>query len=77
MPTLSDLITEYGNSLVRVEAEKSLMKEITLRAENECGVAAGKFRRLAADAYRDNISAARAEMRELIDLYNTVQPEID
>jgi len=75
MPTLSDLITEYSNSLTRIEAEKSLMKEIALRAENECGVTAGKFRRLATDAYRDNINTARAEMRELIDLYDTVQPE--
>lgn len=75
MATLSELITEYGNSLARIEAEKSLLKEIALRAENECGVTAGKFRRLATDAYRDNINTARAEMRELIDLYDTVQPE--
>jgi hypothetical protein len=77
MHTLANLITEYGHSLTRIEAEKSLMKEIALRAENECGVTAGKFKRLATDAYRDNIDAARAEMRELIELYDTVQPETD
>ena len=77
MPTLANLITEYGHSLTRIEAEKSLMKEIALRAKNECSVTASKFKRLATDAYRDNIDAARAEMRELIELYDTVQPEAD
>lgn len=74
---LTSFLTEYSNSLTRIEAEKSLMKEIALRAENECGVTSGKFKRLATDAYRDNIDAARAEMRELIELYDTVQPETD
>lgn len=67
MHTLANLITEYVHSLTRIAAEKSLMKEIALRAENECDVTAVKFKRLEIDAYRDNIDAARAEMCELLD----------
>ena len=75
--TLSNLLSEYGNSLVRIDAEKDLLKAIAARAETELSIPAGQFKKLAVDVYKDSIEQAREEMRDMLELYDTVQPVAD
>ena len=84
MPEITDitqslraLIDEYSNSLTRVEAEKDLMKAIAERAEKELSIPAGPFRKLALDVHRDAIALARESMRDMLELYDTIEPEED
>ena len=67
---LNKLLTEYSNSLTRIEAEKDLLKAIAERAETELSIPAAQFRKLAVDVHKDAIEQAR----EAMELYDTVQP---
>lgn len=72
--SLRALITEYSNSLTRIEAEKDLLKAIAERAETELSIPAAQFRKLAVDVHKDAIEQAREAMRDMLELYDTVQP---
>lgn len=56
--TLSDLITEYGHSLTRMDAERDLQKEIVAKAE-QLAVSPADFKKIAAAFYRDKVAALR------------------
>ena len=71
---LNKLLTEYSNSLTRIEAEKDLLKAIAERAETELSIPAAQFRKLAVDVHKDAIEQAREAMRDMLELYDTVQP---
>ena len=71
---LNKLLTEYSNSLTRIEAEKDLLKAIAERAETELSIPAAQFRKLAVDVHKDAIEQSREAMRDMLELYNTVQP---
>lgn len=72
--TLTTLLHEYGNSLTRIDAEKDLLKAIATRAETELHIPAAHFKKLAVDVYKNAIAQARADMRNMLELYDTVQP---
>ena len=71
---LNKLLTEYSNSLTRIEAEKDLLKAIAERAETELSIPAAQFRKLAVDVHKDAIEQSREAMRDMLELYDTVQP---
>ena len=56
---LNKLLTEYSNSLTRIEAEKDLLKAIAERAETELSIPAAQFRKLAVDVHKDAIEQSR------------------
>ena len=72
--SLRALLTEYSNSLTRIEAEKDLLKAIAERAETELSIPAAQFRKLAVDVHKDAIEQSREAMRDMLELYDTVQP---
>ena len=71
---LNKLLAEYSNSLTRIEAEKDLLKAIAERAETELSIPAAQFRKLAVDVHKDAIEQSREAMRDMLELYDTVQP---
>ena len=71
---LNKLLTEYSNSLTRIEAEKDLLKAIAERAETELSIPAAQFKKLAVDVHKDAIEQSREAMRDMLELYDTVQP---
>ena len=71
---LMKLLAEYSNSLTRIEAEKGLLKAIAERAETELSIPAAQFRKLAVDVHKDAIEQSREAMRDMLELYDTVQP---
>ena len=71
---LNKLLVEYSNSLTRIEAEKDLLKAIAERAETELSIPAAQFRKLAVDVHKDAIEQSREAMRDMLELYDTVQP---
>jgi hypothetical protein len=71
---LMKLLAEYSNSLTRIEAEKDLLKAIAERAETELCIPAAQFRKLAVDVHKDAIKQSREAMRDMLELYDTVQP---
>ena len=71
---LNKLLVEYSNSLTRIEAEKDLLKAIAERAETELSIPAAQFRKLAVDVHKDAIEQSRETMRDMLELYDTVQP---
>ena len=72
--SLRALLAEYSNSLTRIEAEKDLLKAIAERAETELSIPAAQFRKLAVDVHKDAIEQSREAMRDMLELYDTVQP---
>ena len=74
LDALNKLLTEYSNSLTRIEAEKDLLKAIAERAETELYIPAAQFRKLAVDVHKDAIEQSREAMRDMLELYDTVQP---
>ena len=72
--SLRALLTEYSNSLTRIEAEKDLLKAIAERAETELSIPAAQFKKLAVDVHKDAIEQSREAMRDMLELYDTVQP---
>lgn len=71
--TLLNLISEYGNSLTRIQAEKELMKLMEQRAVVECATPAKAFRLYATTAWRDNISAVQKEIEAQLALFETAR----
>ena len=71
---LMKLLIEYSNSLTRIEAEKDLLKAIAERAETELSIPAAQFKKLAVDVHKDAIEQSRKAMRDMLELYDTVQP---
>ncbi len=72
---LTGFLTEYSNSLTRIDAEKDLLKAIAERAETELAIPAAQFRKLAVDVHKDAIEQSRESMRDMLELYDTVRPE--
>ena len=71
--TLLGLISEYGHSLTRIQAEKELLKMIEQRAVVECAAAAKAFRLYANAHWRDSVPATQEELEENLALFDTVR----
>jgi hypothetical protein len=73
--TLLNLISEYGDSLTRMDSERDLLKAIEDRAENECAMPAKAFRTAATAYHRDQVDKKREELTEQIDAFELIQGE--
>ena len=73
--TLLNLISEYGDSLTRVDGERELRKAIEDRAENECGMTDKAFRTAATAYHKDQVTKKREELSEQIDAFERIQGE--
>ena len=75
---LKSLIAEYGESLARIDLEKSRMKSIAYRAEasednGEKLCLGNHFKTLATAVYRDTVRAVRNDLSEQVDLFDEVR----
>ena len=73
--TLLNLISEYGDSLNRVDAERELMKAMEERADVECHITVKAFRTAATAYYKDSVAKKREELTEQVDLFAMIQEE--
>jgi len=73
--TLLNLITEYGNCLTRMDADKEWMKLIEARAVTECGITAKAFRTAATAYHKDQVDKKREELTEQMDAFELIQGE--
>lgn len=71
--TLLGLISEYGNSMTRIQAEKELMKLMEQRAVVECATPAKAFKLYATAAWRDSIPAMQEELEGQLALFETAR----
>lgn len=69
---LKTLLSEYGKSLDRMDGEKDHQAAIAGRAEKECGCAPRHFKKLALALHKDAVTAGRKDLKEQIDLFDTV-----
>ena len=67
---ITDLMTEYGNSLTRSNAERDLQKKIASKAEMECGISPPVFRKVAAAFHRDKARDMRDQLSAQVDLFD-------
>ena len=70
---LLTFIKEYGDSLLRIDAEKELQKAIADRAETECQVKPAHFRKSAVAYFKDKVKTLREELGEQLDLLDTIR----
>lgn len=71
--TLLGLISEYGNSLTRIQAEKENLKLMEQRAIVECATSAKAFRLYATAAWRDSIPATQEDIEAQLALFETAR----
>jgi len=64
---LLDLVKEYGDSLLRMDAEKDLQKAMAERAELECQVNTVHFKNPAIAYYKDKVKITRDDLEEKLD----------
>ncbi len=69
---LINCIKEYGDSLLRIEAEKGLQKVIAERAEYECQVKTAHFKKAAMAYFKDKVKDVREDMTEQLDLLDSI-----
>ncbi len=72
---LLTFVKEYGDSLLRFDAEKELQKTIAERAETECLVKAAYFKKSAMAYYKDKVGALREELEGQMDLLDVIRGE--
>lgn len=70
---LLTFVKEYGDSLLRTDAEKELQKSISERAETECKVKASYFKKSAMAYYKDKVATLRDELEEQMDLLDVLR----
>jgi hypothetical protein len=73
--TLLNLISEYGDSLTRMDSERDLLKAMEDRAEAECGMPAKAFRTVATAYHKDQVTKKREELTEQMDAFERIQGE--
>ena len=71
---LQNFITELSNSMVRVDAEKDLQKDILARAQEELGLKKALVNKLATIYHKQSINDVITEREELETLYNDLFP---
>ena len=70
--TLLALVSEYGDSLNRVAAEKDLMKVMAQRANIECAVPEAAFKRVALAYWKDAAQEECEALNELLAVFESV-----
>ncbi len=73
--TLLTLVTEYGNSLTRIDGEKDFQKSVVERAETECWIKPAAFKKAAVAYYKDQVQALREDLEGQLDLLDTLRDD--
>lgn len=66
---VADAIKEMSDSMLRIDAEKELMKDIVDVTNEKYGVDKKHFRKLATIYHKRNMEEQRSESNEVFDLY--------
>ena len=66
---VKDCLNEMVDSMIRIAAERDLIKEIVARIKEETTVKPKVFRRMAKTQYQSNFSEVVAEDEEFVELY--------
>lgn len=73
---IKDCLQEMVDSMIRVAAERDLMKEIVARVKEETTVAPKIFRRMAKVQYASNFSEVVAQDEEFVELYEALNKHL-
>lgn len=71
--TLLGLISEYGHSLTRIQAERELMKLMEQRAVVECAAPLKAFKAIATAHWADTTAKVRDDLAAQLELLDTVR----
>lgn len=66
---IKDCLSEMVDAMIRVSAERELMKEIVKRVKEDTTVNPKVFRRMAKTQFQSNFSEVVAEDEEFVELY--------
>ena len=70
---LLTFIKEYGDSLLRVEADKDLQKSIAERAETDCRCKPAHFKKAALAYYKDKVTELHEDISGQLDLLELIR----
>jgi len=73
---IKDCLQEMVDSMIRVAAERDLMKEIVARVKDETTVKPKIFRRMAKTQYASNFSEVVAEDEEFVEMYERLNQQL-
>lgn len=74
---VKDCLSEMVDSMIRVSAERELMKEIVARIKDETTVKPKVFRRMAKTQFQSNFSEVVAEDEEFVELYEKLNEALN
>ena len=69
-PNLKSLITEYSDSMTRMDAEKDLQKQMAEKAEAKFNVKPTVFKKVAGAFHKDKAKDTRDDLAEQVDLFD-------
>ena len=75
VPSLMTYVKEYGDSLLRIDAEKELQKAIAENAESHHNIKPSHFKKAAAAYYKDKVKELRDDLGEQLSLLEFIQDE--
>lgn len=75
VPSLMTYVKEYGDSLLRIDAEKELQKAIAENAEAHHRIKPSHFKKAAAAYYKDKVKELRDDLGEQLSLLEFIQDE--
>ena len=73
---IKDCLTEMVDAMIRVSAERELMKEIVKRVKEDTTVKPKVFRRMAKTQFQSNFSEVVAEDEEFVELYEKLNEHL-
>ncbi|MNC30530.1 Transcriptional regulator DsbA [compost metagenome] len=68
---------ERSGALLRIDAEKELMKEITTKVKEEFQIKPGDFNALAAMYHKQDVAAKKAQFENRVELFEKVFGDIE
>ncbi len=71
--SLITYVKEYGDSLLRVEAEKDLQKAIAEKAETDCRCKPTHFKKAATAYFKDKVKELREDTEMQLGLLELIQ----
>lgn len=75
VPSLMTYVKEYGESLLRIDAEKELQKAMAEKAESHHSIKPSHFKKAATAYYKDKVKELRDDLGEQLSLLEFIQDE--